>query len=99
MDCAGANVVLGQGIGIARNGCGQIVKIGYDEKPIGISLDPLFDGVISIQGHYGYDWVSWRKVINLIVAGKLDLKSMISHKMTLSQFREAFDFLREKKYI
>lgn len=98
VDCAGVAVVLKQAIEIVRSS-GQIVKIGYDHNPVGFSLDPILDKAISLKGHFGYTWVSWRNVMNLVAAGKLDLKTMISHKMKLSQFREAFDMVRRKESI
>ncbi len=98
VDCAGVSVVLRHAIEIVRTS-GEIVKIGYDEKPVGFSLDPLLDKAVSIKGHFGYTWLSWRNVMNLATAGRIDLKSMISHRMKLSQFREAFDLVRQKKSI
>lgn len=98
VDCAGVAVVLKQAIDIVRTN-GQIVKIGYDENPPGFSLDPIIDKAVSIKGHFGYNWVSWRNCMKLVEAGKLDLKSMISHTMKIEQFREAFDLVRQKKAI
>lgn len=98
IDCAGVSVVLKQAIDIVRTS-GQIVKIGYDEHPLGFSLDPVLDKAVSIKGHFGYSWLSWRNAIKLVEAGKLDMKAMISHRMKIDQFREAFDLLREKKAI
>jgi len=98
VDCAGVAVVLRQAINIVRT-AGEIVKIGYDAKPLGFSLDPIIDKAVSIKGHFGYNWLSWRNVMNLAVADKIDLKSMISHRMKISQFREAFDLVRSKQAI
>jgi threonine dehydrogenase-like Zn-dependent dehydrogenase len=98
VDCAGVAVVLRQAIDLVRT-AGEIVKIGYDEKPVGFSLDPIIDKAVSIKGHFGYNWLSWRNAMNLSSAGRIDLKSMISHRMKLSQFREAFDLVRSKKAI
>lgn len=98
VDCAGVAAVLRQAIDIVRPG-GEIVKIGYDEKPVGFSLDPMIDKAVSIKGHFGYNWLTWRNVMNLVVAGKIDLKSMITHRMKLSEFRAAFDLVRERKAI
>jgi threonine dehydrogenase-like Zn-dependent dehydrogenase len=97
-DCAGINQVLKQALDITRQG-GQIVKIGYDARPVGFSLDNAINKGISIKGHFGYDWISWRNSMNLISAGQIDLMSMISHKMGISSFREAFDLVRAKKAI
>jgi threonine dehydrogenase-like Zn-dependent dehydrogenase len=98
VDCAGVAVVLRQAIDIVRTS-GEIVKIGYDEKPVGFSLDPILDKAVSIKGHFGYTWLSWRNVMNLVVAGKIDLASMISHRMKIGEFRKAFDLVRERKSI
>lgn len=97
-DCAGVAVVMHQAIEIVRT-AGVIVKIGYDHNPFNASLDPIIDKAIQLKGHFGYDWVSWRNVMNLIQAGKWDQKCMISHKMKLSEFREAFDLVRSKESI
>ena len=98
VDCAGVSVVLRQAIDIVRT-TGEIIKIGYDEKPVGFSLDPIIDKAVSIKGHFGYNWLSWRNVMNLAVAGKINLKSMISHTMKISEFRKAFDLVRAKEAI
>ena len=97
-DCAGLNQVLKQALGITRQ-TGQIVKIGYDARPVGFSLDDAINKGISIKGHFGYDWISWRNSMNLISAGMIDMKSMISHSMGISEFRKAFDLVRRRQAI
>lgn len=98
VDCAGVAVVLKQAIDITRN-TGQIVKIGYDENPVNFSLDTILDKNISIKGHFGYDYVSWKNVIKLAEKGLLDLKSMISQKLPLSEWKQGFDLVRNQKAI
>ncbi len=98
VDCAGVSIVLKQAIEITRN-TGQIVKIGYDENPVNFSLDPILDKNISIKGHFGYDYISWKNVIKLTQKGLLDLKSMISHKLPLSKWKEGFDLVKSQKAI
>lgn len=95
-DAAGVNPVLGQAIEIVRP-AGTIVKIGYDARPYGVTLDPIVDKAVALKGHFGYDWVSWRSVFNLIKAGKWDNKSIISHRLPLSQYREAIQLYRDRK--
>ena len=98
VDAAGVNVVMSSCLKIVRT-AGIIVKIGYDHNPYGRSLEPFIDGAIARKGHFGYDWVSWRNVMNLVEAGKFDLKCMISHRMKISEFKEAFDMVRRKESI
>ena len=98
VDCAGVAIVLKQAIEITRN-TGQIVKVGYDENPVNFSLDPILDKNINIKGHFGYDYISWKNVIKLTEKGLLDLKSMVSHTLPLSRWKEGFDLLRNQKAI
>jgi len=98
VDCAGVNAVMPTCLGITRP-AGTIVKVGYDHHSYNMSLDPFVDSAIALKGHFGYNWVSWRNVMNLVKAGKFDLKCMISHEMKISQFREALDLLRRKECI
>ena len=98
IDAAGVNVIMPTMLQCVRT-CGLIVKIGYDHRPYTNSLDPFIDGAIGLKGHFGYDWVSWRNVMNLVEAGKWDQKIMISHKMKISQWKEAFDMVRRKESI
>jgi len=98
VDCAGVPIVLKQAIEIVRNG-GQIVKIGYDEKPVNFSLDPILDKAISIKGHFGYNYISWRNCIKLASKGSIDLKSMITHVLPLSKWKEGFDLARKQKSV
>ena len=98
VDCAGLAIVLKQAIDIVRNG-GQIVKIGYDENPLNFSLDPILDKAISIKGHFAYDYISWKNVIKLTEKGLLDMRSMISHRLPLSKWKEGFDLVRKREAI
>lgn len=98
VDCAGVSTALEQAIEITRNG-GQIVKIGYDENPLGLSLDPVLDKSISIKGHFGYNFVSWKNTIKLAEAKMIYLKAMISHELPLSQWKVGFDLARKQKSI
>lgn len=97
-DCAGVAAVVRQAVEITRP-AGTIIKIGYDHNPYNASLDAIIDKAIALKGHFGYNWLSWRNVMNLIEAGKWDMKCMISHKMKISEFREAFNMFRRKESI
>ena len=98
IDCAGASEVLEQAIGILRKG-GEVVKVGYDSNPPGFSLDNIVNKAVNIKGHFGYDYVSWRNCIKLMEAGKIDMKTMISHRLPLSRWQEGFNLVRSKKAI
>jgi threonine dehydrogenase-like Zn-dependent dehydrogenase len=97
-DCAGVAAVTEVAIEICRAN-GEIVKIGYDARPLDFSLDPLIDKAISIKGHFGYNYISWRNCIKLVQKGSIDMKAMISHTLPLSEWRKGFDLYRERQSI
>ena len=98
IDAAGANAVMKQAVQIVRTG-GRIVRIGYDKRPYEQTLDPFTDRGVSLIGHFGYDYNSWKNVMRLLELGKVDVKGMISHHIRLEDWRKGFDLARSKKAI
>jgi len=98
IDCAGPNSVISQAMDSLRNG-GEIIKIGYDKNPYNYSLDNLLERGITLKGHFGYDFVSWKNCLKLLELGKIDLKGMISHHIRLEDWKTGFDLVRNRKAI
>lgn len=96
VDCAGPNELVNMGIDLVRNG-GEIVHVGYDDRPFNYSLDHLLERGVSIKGHFGYDYRSWKNCIHLLELGKVDLKGMISHYVSLEDWQEGFRLMRSKE--
>lgn len=96
VDCAGANELVNLAIDLVRNG-GEIVHVGYDDKPFNYSLDHLLERGVSIKGHFGYDYRSWKNCIHLLELGKVDLKGMISHYIELKDWKKGFELMRSKE--
>lgn len=98
IDAAGANAVMEQAVHIVRTG-GRIVRIGYDKRSYGQTLDPFTDRGVSLIGHFGYDYNSWKNILRLLELGKVDLKGMISHHIKLEDWQKGFDRVRSKEAI
>lgn len=96
IDAAGPPMVMKQTMEIIRKE-GQIVKIAWSADPLDISLDPLISKAVILKGHWGYDYISWKNVLNLVQENKIDLKSLISEVLPLSRWKEAFMKIRDKK--
>lgn len=96
IDCAGANTVTEQSMDLLRLG-GRFVKVGYDPKPPAFSLDTFVDRSLEFKGHFGYDWVCWKNVMNLVQAGRFKLDEVVTHKMKISEFEKAIDMLKNKE--
>ena len=90
VDAAGNSATLQLAVTtVAR--LGQITKIGWGPKPAGVSLDPLIAKGASLQGTFSHNWPTWEAVIALISRGRLDMEPVISHRITLDQWRDTFD--------
>lgn len=98
IDAAGVPVVLKQCVDIVRND-GIIVRVGMNDKPYGYGMNEVNVKSISIIGHMGYNTTSWRNVISLAACGKLDLATMVSHKLPLTEIQKGFDLLKDQTAI
>jgi threonine dehydrogenase-like Zn-dependent dehydrogenase len=98
VDAAGPAAVLQQSFSILRN-TGKFVKIGYDAKALPYSLNPLLDKGLTVMGHFGYDWVSWKNCIRLLAKGSLQIGPLITHKLPLSRWQEGFELTRSRKAV
>ena len=98
IDAAGKNEVLEWALSILSKG-GEFIKIGYDDKPLGISLDRYVNKGIRIQGHFAYDYVSWKNCIRLLEMGKLDVNPIITHRLPLSEWEKGFALTENREGI
>ena len=73
---------------------------GYDwEHPLNHEITTMTDRNISLVGHMGYNPTSWRNVIRLIEAGKLDIRPMITHELPLKDFHEGVRLMQNRQAI
>ncbi|MEY8351962.1 zinc-binding dehydrogenase [Lachnospiraceae bacterium 54-53] len=98
VDCAGANISLKQGIEMVRNN-GEIVRVGMGFQPFGYPINDISMKAVSVIGHMAYDTVSWRNSIELLKAGRIKVKPMISHRLGLSLWDEGFEAMACKEAI
>lgn len=98
VDCAGANICLEQAIEMVRNN-GEIVRVGMGFQPIGFSINDISMKAVSIIGHMAYDAVSWRNALQLLKAGRIQVKPMITHRIGLSQWEQGFEAMARKEAI
>ncbi len=98
IDAAGIPQVLKQALDIVRND-GIIVRIGMNDTSYGYGLNELNVKSVDVMGHMGYNTTSWRNVINLASIGKLDLASLVTHRLPLSEIENGFQLLRRQEAI
>jgi threonine dehydrogenase-like Zn-dependent dehydrogenase len=95
-DCAGSPNVNTQSVKITKTG-GRVIKVGYDNACFNENIDMFVHKAIMLKGHFGYNWISWKNVINLYTENKWALSDLITHKLPLSEFATALELMRSKK--
>jgi 2-desacetyl-2-hydroxyethyl bacteriochlorophyllide A dehydrogenase len=98
IDCAGKNDVLEKALTVLSKG-GEFIKVGYDDKPMNLSLDRYINKGIRIQGHFAYDYMSWKNCRKLLESGKLNVKPIITHELPLSRWEEGFKITETREGI
>lgn len=89
VDAAGPSATLKQSLATVRRN-GQVTKIGWGPEPVGFSLDPIIEKVITLQGAFSHTWQTWERVLALMAQGRLRTAPLISARMPISRWREAF---------
>jgi 2-desacetyl-2-hydroxyethyl bacteriochlorophyllide A dehydrogenase len=74
---------------------GTVVLLGYPgADQVGLPVDDIVNGDVTIIGSFAYTRDAWREVVALLNSGALDLSSLVTHRFPLSDFAEAVATLR-----
>jgi L-iditol 2-dehydrogenase len=89
IDCTGISDVMADCMKMVRP-AGQITKIGWGKAPLGVSLDPIVQKAVRLQGSFSHNWRTWERVLGLYASGKLQL-APIRRVFPLDHWQEAFE--------
>jgi threonine 3-dehydrogenase len=93
LEMAGAQAAVDNGIAVVRKG-GRYSAFGLHNKPVVIDYNEIIHkGIVihAIHGRLMFD--TWVKVRNLLDAGLVNIKPVITHHMPLTDFEKAFDLV------
>jgi L-iditol 2-dehydrogenase len=90
IDAAGASATLNIALKLVRPN-GKITKVGWGPQPLGISLDPLVQKNITLQGSFSHNWPMWERVLALLASGQLDVRPIIGGVWPISEWHTAFE--------
>jgi Threonine dehydrogenase and related Zn-dependent dehydrogenases len=97
-DCAGSPQVLEQSLQIVRTN-GQIVRVGMSYLPLNFSINDLSMKAITLTGHMAYNTVSLKHSLRLLERGMIDAKSLITHRLPLSEWDKGFRLFKNREAI
>ncbi|MGE6378143.1 L-threonine 3-dehydrogenase [Peribacillus muralis] len=93
-EMSGNPAAIDQGFKMATNG-GRVSILSLPAQPVTLNIteDIVFKG-LTVQGITGRKMFStWQQVSSLLGSGKVDLRPMITHRFSLSDFEMGFDLM------
>jgi 2-desacetyl-2-hydroxyethyl bacteriochlorophyllide A dehydrogenase len=94
IEAAATQSALDQAFDIVRDR-GTIVTIGTFDGPV--SFNPFFAMTrreLRLVSTIGRTWETWRRMMQLVEVGKVDLAPLISHVLPMEAFAEAFELVK-----
>jgi L-iditol 2-dehydrogenase len=76
---------------------GRYTQVGICGREIQFPIDQIFYKQLKVTGSICYTANTWERVMKIFAQGKVRLNDMISEKLPISQWREAFDLCTTKR--
>ncbi len=98
VDAAGVSQSLSTAMEAVRPG-GQITKVGWGKRPLDVSLDPIVQKAVSLQGSFSHYWEIWERVLHLLASGQLDVEPIVDTIEPLDAWEDAFERMHACEYV
>jgi 6-hydroxycyclohex-1-ene-1-carbonyl-CoA dehydrogenase len=76
-----------------RNG-GRLVVVGYTDQKVSLNAGRIMYREMEVIGSLGCRPVDYPRLINMVAAGTIKVKELVSHRFALEDTNKAFDQLR-----
>jgi len=112
LDCSGGEAAITQATRMVKNG-GWITIIGLWGYDFQVNLDKIPYNNLTVRGSWGWagmeyadqavrmatGWHSWERALKIMAMGKIQLEPIITRRIRLEEWREAFERLEAKEEI
>ena len=95
-ECIGNGRTLNEAVTIARKGS-TVIVMGVVADPYPIDMGLVQDHELSLLGTAMYRAEDWHESIDLVSQGKIQLKSLITHRLPFSQYEEAYHLIDRER--
>jgi L-iditol 2-dehydrogenase len=89
LECAGAPASAAMCLDLVRK-MGRYTQVGIFGAPLQIDLDKVVLKQVRFQGSICHTWETWERTMRLLGDGAFDLRPLISNRLPLSRWNEAF---------
>lgn len=98
MECAGSPASVANCLQAAGK-LGRYVQLGIIGSEAPVPFDLVLFKQLRLWGSVGYSLQTWTKVMQILEQGRVCLTPLITHKLPLSRWREAFDLCEKKRAV
>nr|CAG8508437.1 14847_t:CDS:2 [Entrophospora candida] len=95
-ECSGAETSIQTGIFMTKSG-GTFVQVGMGNDKVTIPITDIGVREITIKGTFRY-CNTYKKAIDMVTAGLIDLKPLITHRFKFEDALKAFEIVKDGKY-
>lgn len=90
IECAGAAGSVNQCLDAVRP-LGTFVQVALIDHPIQADWGKIIYKQLRVHGTIAQNWQSWRRALDLVTLGTIDLTAFVSHRLPLEDWQQAFD--------
>jgi len=95
LECSGSQAAINSAIRLVKKR-GWYIQIGLPGKPVLFDIEAINYREIRVSGSLGSRKPSWRSALSLQESGKVRLEPLVTHKLPMTEWREAFDIFEKK---
>ena len=96
LECVGAQATIAQAVAVARKGSDIIVVGVFGDKPV-VDLGTVQDRELRLIGTLMYQEADWRQAIELIGAGRIKLRPLITDRFPFADYRKAYEYIEANR--
>jgi L-iditol 2-dehydrogenase len=94
-ECSGAEAGASLGLQIVKKR-GRYTQVGLFGRPIRIDFEQIAFKEVVVTGSMGQRPASWERALRLMASGKVKTAPLMTHRLPLTEWEEAFRIFRER---
>lgn len=90
IECSGAQAGIETALQLAKRG-GRFTQVGLAGKKVLFDIDQIVYKQLEVTATFAHVWRNWPKVMSLLGSGAVQTEPLVSHRLPLSRWQEAFE--------
>jgi threonine dehydrogenase-like Zn-dependent dehydrogenase len=96
LETSGSSIARKQSVEMVRR-CGKVGLIGLAGKATDLNLDFVVEKELEVRGTWGTIWTSWKKALNLLNLGMIQVAPLITTKLKLDEWQKGFKMMEKRE--